>query len=218
MRRILDLGGQRFGRLTAIGRDESCRRKYLCKCDCGKEKAISASHLAHGLTKSCGCLLTEVLVKRNSGMATHRMKGTPEYKTWLSMRRRCNDPGDKDYPRYGGRGIRVCQEWDKSFEKFFADMGKRPSKAHTLDRINVNGGYCLENCRWADLLEQANNRRNNIRITYGGREQTATDWARELGFPEYVLQRRIKSGWDAERAIETPLRVTRRGAGEKRAV
>lgn len=149
------LVGRVYGRLTVIkraGTDKSGHAIWHCTCSCGKGRKVSASNLKSGHTRSCGCYAKEVITK-------HAMHNTPTYHSWRSMIQRCTNPNSKDYLNYGGRGITVCPEWLGSFERFLADMGKRPNKRKTLDRIDVNKGYCKDNCRWATAKTQAQNKR-----------------------------------------------------------
>lgn len=146
----------------------------------------------------------------------HGMHGTPTYGSWRSMKRRCHDPKHKSYPRYGARGVAVCDRWRESFESFLADMGPRPN-GKTLDRFpNPNGHYEPGNCRWATPAEQARNRRDNVLVTIGERTQCLADWAKEYGIDRYRVSCRIhQRGWTAHRAITTP--VTRRATGTEAA-
>jgi len=136
---------------------------------------------------------------------THGLKRTTEYIIWSSMKRRCNDPGCEQYKDYGLRGIAVCPRWD-SFENFLADMGKRPSKDHTLERMDNESGYAPSNCIWATREEQGNNKRNNRKITAFGKTLTARQWCKEVGIDYWRLIWRINNGWSAERALTQPSR------------
>lgn len=195
--------GERYGRLVTARPDIS-KKKYICLCDCGNEKSIWISALRGGLTKSCGCLHRENTVARNKAGKTHGAKNTPTYRSWTSLRSRCNNPNDLAYKRYGGRGITVCERWN-SYENFVEDMGERP-EGTSIDRINNDKGYEPGNCRWATPIEQENNKSSNRIVTVDGESKTVADWARHLGVNRVSLQNRFHLGWSDERAIKEPFR------------
>ncbi len=135
---------------------------------------------------------------------THGLTGTPEHAVWKTMRMRCNNPNNKSYPRYGGRGIKICERWN-DFENFLADMGERPRKGLQVERINNDGDYCPENCEWNTPKVQANNRSSNRSLTYDGRTQNISQWADELGFQPSTLLMRANLGWDVHKILTTPV-------------
>jgi hypothetical protein len=154
----LDLTGQRYGRFTVLsfaGIDKHSSTTWQCQCDCGAIRTVVGSKLRSGRAKSCGCLSVESFGNRNR---THGLSKLPEYTIWKLMRGRCNNPNGLHFADYGGRGIKVCERWT-NFENFYADMGSRPSKLHSIDRINNNGCYEPSNCQWATQVQQTNNRR-----------------------------------------------------------
>lgn len=140
------------------------------------------------------------LAQRNRDNATHGMSNSSAYKVWRKMKKRCSNPADKDYEKYGGRGIFVCERWQK-FENFLEDMGDRPEGLQ-LDRINNDGPYTLENCRWTTAQENSNNRRSSKFVTHKGRTLTAAQWARELNIGPKTFLYRLKSGWSMENVFE----------------
>lgn len=201
--------GARFGRLTVISIHTNASRlretRWLCGCDCGKQKVISYQCLREGKSKSCGCLRSEVTSRRTR---THGMRNSPEFSIWTNMRRRCSDPTNKHYADYGGRGIHVCRRWNTSFKHFLSDMGCRPTRHHTIDRLDNNRDYDPLNCKWSTQIEQANNRRGNVLLDYLGAKFTV----RQLmplctnGISFNTLRSRIlERGWSVEGAISVPL-------------
>lgn len=187
---IIDLTGRVFGRLTVLYRGENYKLKttWVCKCECGNEKTVNYQNLIVGTSTSCGCFHKELLLKRITihGNA-RRGRISSEFSIWSGMKDRCENERSEFYNRYGGRGISVCERWSISFENFLADMGKRSSKKHSIDRINNDGNYEPSNCRWATNLEQSRNRRNNVWIEYKGEKKIMTDVAKDLGVtPEHL--------------------------------
>jgi len=183
--------GQRFHKLTVLSRAPETAgnrgARWHCKCDCGAETISRSDALKNGRAKSCGCHRAELGGKRVAEMnTTHGMYGTPENKVWRAMHTRCRDKSDENY---GGRGISVCERWS-DFDAFYSDMGPRP-EGMTLDRIDVNGDYSPENCRWADRKVQARNKRNNRFIEHGGVVATMAEWAEKANMPQWKLKQRI---------------------------
>lgn len=184
---FVDATGSVFGRLTA--KYYAGNATWLCHCECGKSKVVPYKQLSRGQTKSCGCLMIDRTKEANT---KHGKKGTRIYRIWNGMLTRCRNPKSKDYGRYGGRGIEVCERW-KKFENFYADMGD-PNPGQTIERINNDGNYTAANCRWASLLEQANNRRNNINVEFAGTNLTASQWDRKLDRFRGTTARRVRQG------------------------
>jgi crotonobetainyl-CoA:carnitine CoA-transferase CaiB-like acyl-CoA transferase len=200
MAEMLDLTGQRFGKLLVLDRAQNVngRTAWLCRCDCGAEVVKITKYLRNGETTSCGCAGQGVYQTKH-GLS----RKIPEYAVWKQLRRRCNSPTAKDYDRYGGRNIRVCPRWD-SFVNFLADMGRRPSPDHSIERRDNNGDYSPENCVWATDAEQRRNKRTSVVLTRprDGKTMNLADWARELGITKETIKRRLKNGWSLNDALD----------------
>ncbi len=214
-----DLTGQKFFRLTVIRtvRNHRNQKAWECLCSCGNTRVVTASNLYSGKSNSCGCYRNERTAARMTRHG-HSAGGSrsKEYSTWMGMRSRCFNPADRRYADYGGRGITLCERWENSFEAFYADMGARPSPRHSIDRINNDGPYAPGNCRWATAQQQANNKRNNRILTHGGRSQTLSQWAVEIGIKPLALHHRIDSyGWSVDRALTTPVSSEPKGPHER---
>lgn len=219
------LPGRKFGRLTVLEEGPRWKypsskplRAYLCRCVCGREKLVTRNSLVTGHTRSCGCLNDETRRALIGTIATihgeaRTGKQTPEYRAWLSMRRRCLSPKATGYQRYGGRGITVCDRWTSSFQNFLEDVGRKPGKQYSLERVNNDGPYSPENCKWATKSEQSANTRRSMRITFNGETLTLRQWAFRIGLPYNTLKSRIKwFRWPIEKALTTPS-LKRDGSG-----
>lgn len=243
-RKISNLTGQRFGRLVVLERANDYIKpngshciRWKCKCDCGNISFVVSWKLKSGNTRSCGCMQREIAkelgkniprkIKQNpnnkfakntkrdfKNQNRNGLSKTRIYKIYISMISRCRNKNDINYKDYGGRGIKVCDEWIKEggFEAFcrWAYNTGYDEKAEygkcTIDRINVNGNYEPSNCRWADGKTQSNNKRNTIFISYRGKTKSLVEWCEELGLNKSTIRNRIHKGWDPEKAFSTPIR------------
>lgn len=211
-----ELTGQRFGRFTVIGLGKvkkNCNGNNVyyweCKCDCGNTRYLLTNTLTSGISKSCGCLQRELQSQKKR---THGESKTLLFNKWRKMKDRCECPTHQAYKDYGGRGIKVCDEWQK-FENFRDwAYGNGYQEKLTLDRIDVNGNYEPSNCRWTTWKAQANNRRSNHRVTAYGETHTIQEWSDITGIKHSTIWRRLcKPGWSAEDAVSKPL-LRRRNA------
>lgn len=208
MSKLRDLAGQHFGRLTVLHRapnrkDASGRSRtyWTCQCECGKIFDVLADNLMYGRQVSCGCYKREI---NHNLKTTHGETNTRLYGIWLSMKRRCDTPSLVAYPDYGGRGISVCEEWVNSYTAFRDwAMENGYDENLSIDRIDNNGNYCPDNCRWVDCVAQANNRRSNVILEYHGESHNITEWARILGKNPKTLFSRLYSGDSVEKILRT---------------
>lgn len=207
--------GRKFGRLTAIAREGSNRSGvslWRCRCDCGAEPLILGVNLRRGDTRSCGCLHREKARQTAMSLTKHgeKRRGQPqtkEFQAWVAMNTRCSNPRQHRYERYGGRGITVCERWRHSFQQFLADVGRAPSKAHSLDRIDNDGHYEPGNVRWATKREQTLNSTHARMITFGSETLPLVDWARRVNIQSQTIAARIDVlRWPIERALNTPVK------------
>jgi len=203
----MDITGHVYGQLTVIedvGRNKDGRVIWLCLCSCGQKVQVIGKSLRSGNTKSCGCLLREATTKRNTTHGFSTRNGVhPVYRVWAGIQRRCSNPRSGDYKYYGGRGVSYDPKW-KTFEGFWEDMGDTWKEGLSIDRIDVNGNYCKENCRWATQKDQTRNKRNNRLLEYKGETRCVSEWCELLGLKRDKIKDRInKLKWPVEKAFET---------------
>ena len=208
-----NLLGKRFGRLVVVkqaGKAKCGNYLWLCKCDCGTEKVILASSLRSGVTQSCGCLGREQFGNRTR---KHGQSGTRLYRLWNTIITRCECTASESYKDYGGRGIKMCDEWRNNYQAF-RDWAlatgydeNAPTGKCTIDRIDVNGNYCPENCRWVTKAYQANNKRNNHFLELDGERHTVKEWSEITGLKTVTILSRIQRGWDTQRVLQDPLKI-----------
>ena len=194
-----DYTGMRFGRLTVIGRSEQNPQKLICRCDCGKTTEVFRSNLTRGHTQSCGCLKAEIV---SAGAHTiHGKRNTRLYKICKGMRRRCRNPHGNRASSYSSKGIKVCEAWEDftTFEAWALSNGYADNLS--IDRIDNDGDYCPENCRWTTGKRQANNRSSNHYLEFNGERKTIADWADATGISQSVIIARLRIGWSVERAL-----------------
>lgn len=218
--KFVDLTGERFGKWTVLrrGQDGTDKRGYpvvrwVCKCDCGTVREVIGSTLKSGRSKSCGCSQYEHQPDVcRSLFTTHGESKTRLYKIWAYMKKRCENANSSNYHLYGARGIKVCDEWSRDYTVFREWAIANGYKDDlSIDRIDPNGDYCPSNCRWADMFDQANNRRSNVYLEYNGRTMTMAQWARELNVPYY----KICEGHSKGESLEQILGICSESKNEK---
>lgn len=209
-----DLTGNKYNRWfveSYIGTNKHREAMYHCICECGNEGNICGRDLVSGKSKSCGCYKSDVIkeawrsgymkpTKLRHGMAHSRI-----YKIWTSMKSRCSNPNLSEYKYYGGCGICVCDEWLNNFESFYDwSLMNGYDDSLTIDRIDVNGNYSPDNCRWVPMSVQANNKRTTRYLTFNGITRPIREWRSEFGFGRGVIEGRLSKGWSVEDALTTP--------------
>ena len=216
-KRIKDLKGQKFGRLRVLEfagyNNQRGRTQWLCKCKRGNEKIIIGKEIKSGNTKSCGCLSANMKGKKHPNYLHGdgiRNKQTRFYKIWKNIRNRCNNSNTPDYRLYGERGIKILWkdylEFKKDmYESYLEHVEKYGENNTSIDRIDNEGNYCKENCRFATQIEQGNNRRDNIFLTHNNKTQTISQWAREINIKQRTLYKRISKGWSIEEALTSKI-------------
>lgn len=204
--------GNRFGDWTQLGasfalRVGNCKKKSriaVCECKCGRVAQVDYGNLRTGRSNGCTeCRRAKIGDKKTR----HGMSKTRVHNIWWGMIVRCTNPNVACWEDYGGRGIAVCERWH-TFENFYEDMGE-PPQGYEIDRLNENGNYELSNCRWASGLEQGEHKRNNVRLTYNGKEMTAVELGKQIGIPSWLLLSRLRKGWSIEDATRPRLRNRR---------
>lgn len=198
-----DITNQRFGKLVALYRLPEVGSFWMCRCDCGKEIKVKLPNLLRGVTQSCGCT-----PKHTTRRGTHHKSRTPVYHVWTSIKMRCLVPQTPGYKDYGGRGITVCDRWKDSFENFYADMGDIPFEGAQIDRIDNDGNYEPNNCRWATRIENANNQRKTIKIQVGNEEIPLSYLVRDLNIPHETIRYRRRLGWTDEELLAIPYGIS----------
>lgn len=201
--------GARHGRWTVVRAAEDGRlRSYsLCRCDCGAEKLVRGAKLHSGESGGCRPCGSKAAVRAKGMHCESRGRvgegRSPEFSTWAAMVGRCMYPSAPNYAGYGGRGITVCVQWlgPSGFKCFLRDMGRKPSPAHSIDRVDVNGNYEPGNCRWASPKEQMNNRRCNVHVEFGGERLTVSQWADRVGVTTQAMRHRLRQGWPLNVAL-----------------
>lgn len=206
--KLVDLTGQRFGRLTVIERAENYispkgkqAPRWICQCECGATVVVVGESLRGGVTKSCGCFFRECASKSNT---THGQSKTRLFKIWKGMKNRCYNPNNSAYKMYGGRGVTVCKEWANDFQPFYDwAMSNGYTEKLSIDRIDVNGNYEPSNCRWATQKDQVINRRGIKRYCINGEEKAISEWCELYQKNLYKVCDRIsKLGWTIEEALD----------------
>ena len=195
--KVIDMTGQRFGKLVVLGLAGMSRHRvatWNVRCDCGKEREVPGTSLRSGNTTTCGC-----------SRWRHGMRRSRLYGVWRAMIERCTKPKNKSFPRYGGRGIGVCERWRTSFAAFLADMGPPPPGCW-LDRIENDGNYEPGNVRWLPVKQQQRNKSTNRIVIANGERATVAEWAERTGIAAGTISMRLRMGWSAPRAVTTPVR------------
>lgn len=203
-RQFVDITGQRFYRWSVIGiasKTSDNHQKWHCICDCGAERDVLGKDLRNGKSKSCGCLSRELSAKRAEKHGLHKH---PLYTIWCNMHSRCENPNNPSFYNYGGRGIKICEEWNNPESFILWGISHGYSEGLQLDRINNDGDYSPENCRFVPLYVNQNNKRTNWNICFCGIVLTISQWSTFLGVPEARIRHRLYSGWSVEDALFKP--------------
>lgn len=211
MGKFVDLTGKTFGRLTVIGEAGRSKAGYAlwkCRCECGNFKIVQSRHLNSGASKSCGCLMYETQMRNRRDNTKHGYAHNELlYGVWKNMKARCYNPANNRSQFYLGKGIVVCDEWKNDYEAFRKWAYENGYKTGlSIDRINNDGNYEPNNCRWATAKTQANNQSRNRMLTYNGETFTMSEWAEKLNISYGTINHRVQRGWSMERIVNTPQR------------
>ena len=189
--------GDQYGLWVVIGGSWG---RPICKCACGTEREVLGFDIRSGKSKGCGCTKKERIANIGKANRKHGYADSPTQTSWVEMKRRCYAVHRKEYPNYGGRGITVCERWLNSFENFLEDMGERPA-GYTLERINNDGNYCPENCKWIARREQERNKRTNSVHDFNGRRMSVVEAAEMFGLKPGTIYQRLRRGWSPDKSI-----------------
>ena len=202
---FIDITGQKFGRWLVLNKSDK-KHYFDCVCDCGVKRAVCVHNLLNGKSKSCGCYMKE---QTSNATKTHGESKTRLYRIWSTMKSRCEIESQTSYKHYGGRGIKVCEEWHNylTFKKWALENNY--TDYLTLDRIDANGDYKPSNCRWVTMKKQANNTRANRIIVYDGVSQTLAEWSEITNINAETRGYRLNHGWSVDKALFTPVRSVR---------
>lgn len=196
MGKVIDLTGQRFGKLVVISRAKENTRngttRWICKCDCGNMTTVTKTKLTRGLIVSCGCYRSS-----KNGESHTRL-----YRIWYNMHKRCEDPKKDHFDKYGGRGIRVCAEWSDFFAFKLWAMTHGYTDDLSIDRIDGDGNYEPSNCQWITQKQQMQNISTNRHITFNGKTYTVPQFADSLSVPIYSIRNHLRAGWSIEKIVE----------------
>lgn len=201
----IDITGHRFGTLVAVKRMPSVNgrlsEKWLCSCDCGNLPVVYMGNLRNGNSTSCGCVHA---LRLREAVTRHGLRHSDEYRIWVGIKTRCYNRQNHSFARYGARGIGMSPEWREDFMAFYSDMGPRPSKSHSVERIDNDGDYTKSNCIWATSTTQSRNKRTNIRYTWGDKTLTLDEWCRIHNRKYLTVWKRLDRGWSIGKALTVP--------------
>jgi hypothetical protein len=216
---FIDLRGMYFGRLYVLAKIRRPSRargsaRFKCICECGKVSCHRSDHLRSGRCRSCGCLRSELSsAKATTHGHTKGKKYSSEFAGWCAMLSRCKNSSQQSFALYGAKGIRVCSRWSQSFVAFLADMGRKPSKTHSIDRIDYRGNYEPSNCRWATLTQQGRNKSSNRILCHNGAALTMVEWSERTGIKQSTICMRLnRYGWNVCDALTIKPRRKSRSA------